>query len=85
MCKELGRLLHEYKSTEGTNTCVILTLKQVQQIPKDRVVTYARIVVDYHTMKSDPYRVQITDGGNLIHYPGDVTTKTTEMITSKLL
>ena len=75
MCKELGRLLQGYKSTEGTNTCVILTLKQVQQIPKDRVVTYACIVVDYRTMKSDPYQVHITFGGNLIHYPGDVKEK----------
>ena len=85
MCKELVRLLQGYKSTEGTNTCVILTLEQVRQIPKDRVVTYTRTVVDYHTQKSDPYRVRITVGGNLIHYPGDVTTKTADMITSKLL
>ena len=84
MCKELGRLLQGYKSTEGTNTCVILTLEQVKKIPKDWVVTYTHIVVDYCTMKYDQYRVRITVGGNLIHYLGDVTTKIADMITSKL-
>ena len=85
MCKELGRLHQGYKETKGTNTCVVLTPEQVKQIPRDRTVTYTQIVVDYQTMKSDPYRVRITVGGNFITYPGDVTTKSADMITSKLL
>ena len=85
MCIELGRLLQGYETTKGTNTCVVLTPEQIKAIPKDRVVTYARIVVDYRTMKADPNRVRITVGGNLINYPGNVTTKTADMITSKLL
>ena len=85
MCKELDRLLQGHKSTEGTNAYVILTLGKIKLIPKDRTVTYAQIVVDYRTMKSETYRVWITVGGNLIRYPGDVTTKTADITIYKLL
>ena len=85
MCKELGRLLQGYKSTKGTNTCVVLMPEQVKQILKDQTTMYARIVLDYRTMKTDPYCVRITFGGNLINYLGDITTRTADMISSKLL
>ena len=34
-------------------------LEGIKNIPKDRVVTYARIVVDYRPQKADPTRVRI--------------------------
>ena len=54
-------------------------------IPNDRLVTYANIVVDYGPQKEDPNRVRITDGGNLIVYPGELTTRTADITTSKIL
>ena len=60
-----------------------LDLKGIKNIPKDRVVTYARIVVDYRPQKADPNRVRITAGGNLIQYPGELTTRTTDLRTTK--
>jgi hypothetical protein len=57
----------------------------IRNIPKDRTVTYARIVVDYRPQKADPYRVRVTVGGNLLNVPGDLSTRTAEMTTSKLL
>jgi hypothetical protein len=57
MCKELGRLTQEYGEigstyhTEDTNTMRFLNLKGIKNIPRDRVVTYARIVVDYRAQK----------------------------------
>eukprot|EP00804_Cyclotella_cryptica_P013526 CCRYP_017242-RB/>CCRYP_017242-RB protein AED:0.48 eAED:0.48 QI:0/0/0/1/1/1/2/0/137 len=52
------------------------TRKQVKNIPKDRTVTYGRVVVDYRPQKGDPNRVRITAGGNLIKdYPGELTTR----------
>ena len=57
MCKELGRLSQGYgkKSdehyTKGTNTLFSINLEEIKQIPRDRVVTYARIVVDYRPQK----------------------------------
>ena len=49
------------------------------------MVTYARVVVDFRPQKDDPNRVRITAGGNLIKYPGKLTTRTADLTTSKLL
>ena len=58
MRKELGRLTQGYKDTTGTDTMFFLTHKEIKNIPKDRVATYARIVVDYRPQKADPNRVK---------------------------
>jgi hypothetical protein len=48
-------------------------------------ITYARICADYRPEKSDPNRIRITVGGNLVNYPGDVGTRTAVLLTVKLL
>ena len=80
--KEWGSLAQGDKRTGsiGTDTFVILRPEQVLLIPNDRVVTYANI-----TQKEDPNRVSITAGGNLIIYPGELTTRTADITTSKIL
>ena len=87
MCRELGRLAQGYADVEGTNTVRFMDLDEIKNIPKDRVVTYARIVVDYRPQKKgfDKNRVRITAGGNLISYPFELTTRTADLTTSKLL
>jgi len=55
------------------------------KIPQDRTVTYARIVIDHQPQKEDPNRVRITVGGNLIDYPVKLTTRTADMVSSKIL
>ncbi len=72
-------------NTAGTDAMFVLTHEQILAIPKDRVVTYARIVVDYRPQKADPNRVRITAGGNLIKYPGELSTRSSEITTSKLI
>ena len=59
--------------------------EQVLLIPNDCVVTYANIVVDYRPQKDDPNRVRITAGGSLIIHPGELTTRTADITTSKIL
>jgi hypothetical protein len=49
------------------------------------MLTYARIVIDHCPQKEDPNCVCITVGGNLINYPFKLTTRTTDMVSSKLL
>jgi hypothetical protein len=86
MTKELARLAQGLDGiTEGTNTIFYMSHDEIRNIPKDRTVTYARTVVDYRPQKTDPNRVRITVGGNLITYPGEVTTRTAEMVTNKIL
>jgi hypothetical protein len=86
MTKELARLAQGLDGLkEGTNTVFYMTHAKIKNIPKDRTVTYARTVVDFRPQKTDPNRVRITVGGNLITYPGEVTTRTADMVTSKIL
>jgi len=85
MCVELGRLAQGYGTTKGTETINFMTHEEIAKIPGDRTVTYARIVVDYRPQKKDPNRVQITVGGNLIEYPGELTTRTADLTTSKVM
>ena len=49
MCVELGRLAQGYTDTKGTETVKFMTWNEINQIPADRTVTYARIVVDYRS------------------------------------
>ena len=83
-CHELGRLLQGYKTTTGTNTCAILPY---DQIPQDRKkdITYCHILVNDRPQKAEPRQVRITAGGDRINYPGEVSTKTSDIVTSKLL
>ena len=85
MCIELGRIAQGYKDTLGTNTVKFMNLDEIANIPSDPTVTYARIVVDYRPQKTDPNRVRITAGGNLINYPYELTTRTTDLTTSKIM
>ena len=59
--------------------------EDVKNIPKNRVIAYGRIVPDYREQKEDPNCVQITAGGNLINYSGELTAKTADLTTSKIL
>ena len=43
------------------------------------------MMVDYRPQKTDPNRVCITAGVNLIKYPGELTTQTADLTTSKIL
>jgi hypothetical protein len=71
--------------TTATNTIFFLAHNNIRHIPTNQVVTYARIVIDHRPQKEDPNRIRITVGGNLITYSFELTTRTTDMVSSKLL
>jgi hypothetical protein len=71
---------------KGTNAIFVMTHKEILLIPADRTITYAWwVVVDFRPQKADPHRIRITAGGNLINYPGELTTRTADLTTSKLM
>ena len=72
-------------NTAGTDSLFVMTHKEIRNIPKDRTVTYVRMVVDYRTQKPYTNRVRITAEGNLIKYPGELTTQTADLTTSKII
>ena len=75
---------------QGLGTRITSVTNTIFSIPKekvtsDRTVTYGRIVAEVGTQKTETHCTQLTVGGNLITSPGDVTTTTSDLITSKLL
>ena len=85
MCIKLGRPSNGYKDTKGKQTIHHINHEEIKCIPGDRTVTYACIVVDFRPQKTDPNRVRITVGGNLIDHPYDLTTRTADLTTSKVI
>ena len=85
--KEWGVLAQgDNKTGSGrTDSLHVLDHEQIKLIPKDHTITYGRIVVDYRAQKADPNRVRITAGGNLIKYPRELTTRTADLTTAKIL
>ena len=81
---EFGRLAQGLpdKRVEPTNTMFFIPFSQV---PKHKRPTYARFVCSYRPQKAEPYRTQITVGGNLIDYPGNLSMKVADMTTFKIL
>jgi hypothetical protein len=86
MSKELHRLTQGCPGiTKGTNTIFYLSHAEIFSIPKDRTVAYGCIVINHQPQKEDPHRVRITVGGNLIKYPFELTTRTADMLSSKIM
>jgi hypothetical protein len=67
---------------EGSNTIFFIPRNAV---PKGKIVTYGRFVVDIRPNKTETHQVRLTVGGNLIQYPVDVSTRSTDLTTSKCL
>jgi hypothetical protein len=80
---EFGRLAQGVGGRiEGPNTIFCIPR---QAVPKGKIVTYGRFVVDIRPNKTETHRVRLTVGGNLIQYPVDVSTRSAELTTSKCL
>jgi hypothetical protein len=54
-------------------------------VTKGKAITYGRFVVDIRPNKTETHRVRLTVGGKLIQYPGDVSTRSADLTTSKCL
>jgi hypothetical protein len=66
----------------GTNTCRWI---QKSQVPRGKKVTYAQTVVAIRTEKVEQKRVRITAGGDRLDYPGEISTDTASLDTTKIL
>jgi hypothetical protein len=80
---EFGRLSQVVGGRiEGSNTIFFIPR---QAKPKGKIVTYGRFVVDIRPNKTETHGVRLTVGGKLIQYPGDVSTRSADLTTSKCL
>ncbi len=57
--KDFGSMAQGDNKTgqKGTNLIFIMTHAKIPNIPKDRTVTYACIVVNFFPQKADPHRI----------------------------
>ena len=82
----LGHSAHFLAKTPGTNCMFVMNHAKIARMHAEgRVPTYARVVVDFRPQKEDPNRVRIIAGGNLIKYPGELTTRTADLTTTKVV
>jgi hypothetical protein len=79
---ECGRLFQGIRDIPGTDTSFFIKLTNV---PKDRKITYAKIVCDYKPHKKEKERVRLTVGGDILDYSGDVATSTANITTFNIL
>ena len=83
---EFGRLSDGCKTYKTTGTQAIKFIR-FSDVPKDRIkdITYVKLVVADRPFKVETKRVRATAGGDRINYPFDVSSRTAELNTSKLL
>jgi hypothetical protein len=79
---EVGRLFQGIRDIPGADTCFFIKLTN---IPKDRKITYGKIVCNYKPHKKEKERVRLTVGGDKLDYSGDVATSTADITTFKIL
>jgi hypothetical protein len=77
-----GRLFQGIQEIPGTDTCFFIKLTNV---PKDRKITYGKIVCDYKPHKKEKERVWLTMGGDRLDYSGDFATSMADITTFKIL
>jgi hypothetical protein len=78
----LGRLAQGVRDIKGTDNIVFIP---PSEIPKERTITYIRLVCDIRPHKAEQHRVRLTVGGDRINYPGETATKNEDLTTSKCL
>ena len=66
----------------GTNT---IFFEKKSAVPRSKKVTYVRLVYDIKEHKSETHRTRLTVGGNLLDFPGMLSTATATVTTAKCL
>jgi hypothetical protein len=79
---ELGRICQGIRDISGTNTAFFVELSI---IPKDRKITYGKIVCVYKPNKTEKHWVRLMVGGDIIDYNGETAISTADITTFKIL
>lgn len=70
---ELGRLAQGICHIQGND---VIDFINKSEIPSNKKVTYANMVCDFRPLKSKPYRVCLTVGGDRLDYNNDPASPT---------
>jgi hypothetical protein len=80
---EFGQLAQgNNHSIVGTDTIDFI---KRHEVPTDKKVTYGNFICDYCPLKSEPYRVRLTVGGDKLPYDDDAGSPAASLLEMKLL
>jgi hypothetical protein len=82
LSNEFGRICQGIRDISGTNTALFIDLKS---IPKNRKITYGKLVCDFKPNKNEKHRVRLTVRGDRLDNSGDTETSTAGITTFKIL
>jgi hypothetical protein len=83
LANEFGRLAQgNGDALAGTDTIDFIHRSDV---PTDKKVTYGNFICDYRPLKSEPYRVRLTVGGDKLPYAEDAGSPAASLLETKLL
>jgi hypothetical protein len=82
LSNELDRICQDIRDIARTNTAFFIDLKS---IPKNRKITYGKLVCDFKPNKNEKHRVRLTIGGDRLDYSGDTATSIADITTFKIL
>ena len=83
LSNELGRLAQGVEDRViGTDTIDFIPKNEV---PHNKKVTYANFVCDYRPLKSEPYRVRLTVGGDKLDCEYDAGSPAASLLETKLI
>ena len=77
---DLGHLAQGNREVKGTNTVMFIPRSKV---PKDKKVTYGKIVCEMKPEKEEKERKRLTVGGKLLDFTGNISTPTSSVTTAK--
>jgi hypothetical protein len=81
-----GMAQHDDKTGQkGTNSIFVMIQDEIKLIPRSQTVTYARVIINFCPQKDDLHQIRITAGGKRINYPCELSTRTANLTTSKLM
>ena len=82
LSNELGRLSQGIRDIEGND---VIDFIKYDEVPKNRIVTYANMVCDIRPLKTEKFRVRLTVGGDRLQYPDDTASPAATLLETKLL
>ena len=77
---ELGQLAQGNREVNGENTVMFIPKSKV---PKDKKVTYGKIVCKMKPEKEEKERTRLTVGGNLLDFTSNLNVQTASVTTAK--
>ncbi len=86
--KDVGGMCQGDNKTghKGTNAMFVMTHDEIAHVLQaKKVFTYANSAIDYRAQKEDPNCIIITVGGNLIKYKEELSVRTADINTAKIM